>query len=387
MIRFEQVTKRYPDGTTAVDDLSFEVAEGELVTLVGPSGCGKTTTMMMVNRLIEPTSGRIYVDGADIAAVDPVRLRRRIGYVIQQVGLFPHRTVLDNTATVPALVGWKRARARARAAELLDLVGLDPKTYGSRYPEQLSGGQRQRVGVARALAADPPVLLMDEPFGAVDPVVRERLQNEFLNLQRTVRKTVLMVTHDIEEAVRLGDRVAVYGQGRIEQFDTPGAVLGTPATPYVAQFVGADRGLKRLSVTVIEADDLEQPPVARLEEPAAQAAARLRADGARWAMVLNADDDLHGWVGVDEVALAGDGATVGDLAHRMNAWLPVGASLKQAFGVMLQHDAGWVAVVDGARFVGVLTPAKLHEALRRSVDADAQGVGRDEVEFDSVADA
>ncbi|QCX80731.1 Carnitine transport ATP-binding protein OpuCA [Streptomyces sp. YIM 121038] len=387
MIRFEQVTKRYPDGTTAVDDLSFEVSEGELVTLVGPSGCGKTTTMMMVNRLIEPTSGRIFVDGADIAGVDPVRLRRRIGYVIQQVGLFPHRTVLDNTATVPALVGWKRARARARAAELLDLVGLDPKTYGSRYPEQLSGGQRQRVGVARALAADPPVLLMDEPFGAVDPVVRERLQNEFLSLQRTVRKTVLMVTHDIEEAVRLGDRVAVYGQGRIEQFDTPGAVLGTPATPYVAEFVGADRGLKRLSVTVIEADDLEQPPVARLEEPAAQAAARLRADGARWAMVLNAGGDLHGWVGVDEVALAGDGAAVGDLAHRMNAWLPVGASLKQAFGVMLQHDAGWVAVVDGARFVGVLTPAKLHEALRRSVDADTQGVGRDEVEFDSVADA
>ncbi|MEW2523662.1 betaine/proline/choline family ABC transporter ATP-binding protein [Streptomyces sp. NPDC047071] len=387
MIRFEQVTKRYPDGTTAVDDLSFEVAEGELVTLVGPSGCGKTTTMMMVNRLIEPTSGRIFVDGADIAGVDPVRLRRRIGYVIQQVGLFPHRTVLDNTATVPALVGWKRARARARAAELLDLVGLDPKTYGSRYPEQLSGGQRQRVGVARALAADPPVLLMDEPFGAVDPVVRERLQNEFLSLQRTVRKTVLMVTHDIEEAVRLGDRVAVYGQGRIEQFDTPGAVLGTPATPYVAEFVGADRGLKRLSVTVIEADDLEQPPVARLEEPAAQAVARLRADGARWAMVLNASGDLHGWVGVDEVALAGDGAAVGDLAHRMNAWLPVGASLKQAFGVMLQHDAGWVAVVDGARFVGVLTPAKLHEALRRSVDADAQGVARDEVEFDSVADA
>ncbi|MEU2562402.1 betaine/proline/choline family ABC transporter ATP-binding protein [Streptomyces longispororuber] len=387
MIRFEHVTKRYPDGTTAVDDLSFEVAEGELVTLVGPSGCGKTTTMMMVNRLVEPTSGRVFVDGADIAGVDPVRLRRRIGYVIQQVGLFPHRTVLDNAATVPALVGWKRARARARAAELLDLVGLDPKTYGSRYPEQLSGGQRQRVGVARALAADPPVLLMDEPFGAVDPVVRERLQNEFLHLQRTVRKTVLMVTHDIEEAVRLGDRVAVYGQGRIEQFDTPGAVLGAPATPYVAEFVGADRGLKRLSVTAIEADDLEQPPLARLEEPAGRAAARMRADGARWAMVLDAGGDLHGWVGVDEVRLAGDGATVGDLAHRMNAWLPVGASLKQAFGVMLQHDAGWVAVVDGARFVGVLTPARLHEALRRSVDAEAHGVGRGEVEFSSVSDA
>ncbi|MFJ2766978.1 betaine/proline/choline family ABC transporter ATP-binding protein [Streptomyces sp. NPDC087300] len=387
MIRFEQVTKRYPDGTTAVDDLSFEVAEGELVTLVGPSGCGKTTTMMMVNRLIEPTSGRIFVNGENIADIDPVRLRRRIGYVIQQVGLFPHRTILDNTATVPALVGWKKAKARARAAELLDLVGLDPKTYGSRYPEQLSGGQRQRVGVARALAADPPVLLMDEPFGAVDPVVREQLQDEFLRMQAAVRKTVLLVTHDIEEAVRLGDRIAVYGQGRIEQFDPPGAVLGTPATPYVAEFVGADRGLKRLSVTEIQSDDLEEPPLARLDEPAAQAAARMREEEARWAVVLDADGDLHGWVGVDEVALAGAGGTVGDLAHRMNSWVPVGAPLKQAFGVMLQHDAGWVAVLDGARFLGVLTPAKLHEALRRSVDADAQGVARDQVEFDSVADA
>ncbi|MFE9808442.1 betaine/proline/choline family ABC transporter ATP-binding protein [Streptomyces sp. NPDC005548] len=384
MIRFEQVSKRYPDGTTAVDDLSFEVDEGELVTLVGPSGCGKTTTMMMVNRLIEPTSGRILVNGEDIAAVDPVRLRRRIGYVIQQVGLFPHRTVLDNTATVPTLVGWKKSKARARAAELLDMVGLDPSTYGSRYPEQLSGGQRQRVGVARALAADPPVLLMDEPFGAVDPVVREQLQDEFLSMQRSVRKTVLLVTHDIEEAVRLGDRIAVYGQGRIEQFDTPGAVLGTPATPYVAEFVGADRGLKRLSVTEIEADDLEQPPVARLDESAAEAAARLRGDGSRWAVVLDTDGDLHGWVGVDEL---GAGGPVGAYAHRMNSWVPVGAPLKQAFGVMLQHDAGWVAVLDGARFLGVLTPAKLHEALRRSVDADARGVPRGQVDFDSVADA
>ncbi|GHI03620.1 ABC transporter ATP-binding protein [Streptomyces cellostaticus] len=384
MIRFEQVTKRYPDGTTAVDDLSFEVSEGELVTLVGPSGCGKTTTMMMVNRLIEPTSGRIFVNDEDIARVDPVRLRRRIGYVIQQVGLFPHRTVLDNTATVPSLLGWKRARARARAAELLDLVGLDPKTYGPRYPEQLSGGQRQRVGVARALAADPPVLLMDEPFGAVDPVVREQLQDEFLRMQAAVRKTVLLVTHDIEEAVRLGDRIAVYGQGRIEQFDTPGAVLGAPATPYVAGFVGADRGLKRLSVTEIEPDDLEQPPVARVHEPAGRAAERLGAERARWAVVLDAQGDLHGWVGIDELAAGG---TVGDLAHRMTAWVPVGAPLKQAFGVMLQYDAGWVAVLDGARFLGVLTPAKLHEALRRSVDADARGVARGQVPFDSVSDA
>jgi osmoprotectant transport system ATP-binding protein len=384
MIRFEQVTKRYPDGTTAVDDLSFEVSEGELVTLVGPSGCGKTTTMMMVNRLIEPTSGRILVNGEDIAGVDPVQLRRRIGYVIQQVGLFPHRTVLDNTATVPALIGWKRAKARARAAELLDLVGLDPKRYGPRYPDQLSGGQRQRVGVARALAADPPVLLMDEPFGAVDPVVREQLQDEFLRMQAAVRKTVLLVTHDIEEAVRLGDRIAVYGQGRIEQFDTPGAVLGTPATPYVAGFVGADRGLKRLSVTEIEADDLEQPPVARLDETGENAAERLRAEGARWAVVLDTQGDLHGWVGIDDL---GTSRPVGDRVHRMKAWVPVGAPLKQAFGVMLQHDAGWVAVLDGSRFLGVLTPAKLHEALRRSVDADALGVARGQVDFDSVADA
>ncbi|MFD7609430.1 ABC transporter ATP-binding protein [Streptomyces sp. NPDC059828] len=386
MIRFEQVSKVYPDGTTAVDDLSFSVAEGELVTLVGPSGCGKTTTMMMVNRLIEPTSGRIMVDGEDISRIDPVKLRRRIGYVIQQVGLFPHRTVLDNTATVPSLVGWKRARAHARAAELLDLVGLDPKVYGSRYPAQLSGGQRQRVGVARALAADPPVLLMDEPFGAVDPVVRERLQDEFLRLQATVRKTVLLVTHDIEEAVRMGDRIAVYGQGRIEQFDTPGAVLGAPATDYVARFVGADRGLKRLSVTAIEPDDLAQPPVARRDEPAAAAAARLRDQGARWAVVLGASGELHGWVSAEALS-TGAGGTVSGLACRMEAWVPLGAPLKQAFSEMLQHDAGWVAVLDGTRFAGVLTPAKLHEALRRSVDADARGVARGQVDFDSVSDA
>ncbi|MGW7540042.1 ATP-binding cassette domain-containing protein, partial [Streptomyces sp. NPDC054770] len=264
------------------------------------------------------------------------------------------------------------------------LVGLDPKTYGPRYPDQLSGGQRQRVGVARALAADPPVLLMDEPFGAVDPAVREQLQDEFLRMQAAVRKTVLLVTHDIEEAVRLGDRIAVYGQGRIEQFDTPGVVLGRPATPYVAGFVGADRGLKRLSVTDIEPDDLEQPAIARLDESAESAAERLRAAGARWAVVLDTDGDLHGWVGRDELAAGG---TVGELAHRMTAWVPVGAPLKQAFGVMLQYDAGWVAVLDGSRFLGVLTPARLHEALRRSVDADARGVSRGQVPFDSVSDA
>ncbi|WP_432076940.1 ABC transporter ATP-binding protein [Streptomyces wuyuanensis] len=378
MIRFEHVTKRYPDGTTAVDDLSFEVAAGELVTLVGPSGCGKTTTMKMVNRLIEPSEGRIFLDGEDISTVDPVQLRRRIGYVIQQVGLFPHKTVLENTATVPHLLGWKRARGRERAAELLDLVGLDPRVYGDRYPEQLSGGQRQRVGVARALAADPPVLLMDEPFGAVDPVVRERLQSEFLKLQAAVRKTVLFVTHDIEEAVRLGDRIAVYGQGRIEQFGAPAAVLGAPATPYVADFVGADRGLKRLSVTPVEEGDLEQPPVVRLDDPLP------RELDSPWAVVLDPGGDLHGWISAEHAARTG---TVREHARRMDAWLPVGASLKQAFSTMLQHDAGWIAVVDKeeqGRFLGVLTPGRLHEALRRSIDADAQDVPRTTVDIDKV---
>ncbi|MFD9499844.1 betaine/proline/choline family ABC transporter ATP-binding protein [Streptomyces sp. NPDC060035] len=388
MIRFEHVTKRYADGTTAVDDLSFEVGEGELVTLVGPSGCGKTTTMKMVNRLIEPTEGRIFLDGDDISAIDPVQLRRRIGYVIQQVGLFPHKTVLENTATVPHLLGWSRGKGRERAAELLDLVGLDPSVYGGRYPEQLSGGQRQRVGVARALAADPPVLLMDEPFGAVDPVVRERLQNEFLKLQAQVHKTVLFVTHDIEEAVRLGDRIAVYGQGRIEQFDSPATVLGAPATPYVADFVGADRGLKRLSVTPIEESDLDQPPVVHLDDPLAKATARLRAEGARWAVVLDGADKLHGWIPAGDVASADAAGTVREHARRMEAWLPIGAPLKQAFATMLQHDAGWIAVIDKestGRFLGVLTPARLHEALRRSIDADAQDLPRAEVAVETVA--
>ncbi|CAL9500247.1 ABC transporter ATP-binding protein [Streptomyces sp. enrichment culture] len=373
MIRFEHVTKRYADGQAAVDDLSFEVARGELVTLVGPSGCGKTTTMKMVNRLVEPTSGRVLVDGRDVAGADPVELRRGIGYVIQQVGLFPHRTVLENTATVPRLLGTRRAAADARAAELLDLVGLDPRVFGDRYPDQLSGGQRQRVGVARALAADPPVLLMDEPFGAVDPVVRERLQSEFLKLQARMRKTVLFVTHDLEEAVRLGDRMAVYGQGTIEQLDTPATVLGAPATPYVADFVGADRALRRLSVTPVEEGHLDRPPVLRLDDPLPRAW-----DGAR-AVVLDADGRPYGWLPAAGEPGGGPGAVreeppgpgaVRERARPMEARVELGGSLKDAFSAMLRYDAGWVAVVDpadGGRYLGVLTPERLHEALRRSL--------------------
>ncbi|HEX7105880.1 MAG TPA: betaine/proline/choline family ABC transporter ATP-binding protein, partial [Acidothermaceae bacterium] len=335
MIRLDRVTKRYPGGTVAVAELSLDVPRGGLVMLVGPSGCGKTTTLKMVNRLIEPTGGRIFLDGQDVTHTDPVRLRRRMGYVIQQVGLFPHRTVLDNVATVPELLGWDAKRRKARAIELLELVGLEPKRFAKRYPHQLSGGQQQRVGVARALAADPPVLLMDEPFGAVDPIARDRLQSEFLRLQREVRKTVLFVTHDIEEAVRLGDRIAVLSQGgRLEQYDTPAVLLGTPANPFVADFVGSDRGLKRMSVTPILPGDLEHPPVVHLDDSMAAAQAMLRQRGSRWAIVLDPADRLHGWLGADSTSATG---LVRDAARRMHAYVSARASLKQAFAEMLQH--------------------------------------------------
>ncbi|MCW2500142.1 MAG: glycine betaine/L-proline transporter, ATPase subunit [Frankiales bacterium] len=258
MIRLEGVSKTYADGTTAVAELSLEVRRGELCVLVGPSGCGKTTTMKMLNRLIDPTAGRVLLDGEDVSRIDPVQLRRRVGYVIQNVGLFPHLKVRDNVATVPKLLGWDKARIRRRVDELLDLVGLEPAIYRDRYPAQLSGGQRQRVGVARALAADPLVMLMDEPFSAVDPVSRERLQTEFLRLQKEVGTTVVLVTHDIDEAVRLGDRVAVLRQGgHLEQHATPATLLTNPATPFVADFVGADRTVKALSVTPLDRSDLE----------------------------------------------------------------------------------------------------------------------------------
>jgi osmoprotectant transport system ATP-binding protein len=381
MIRLDGVGKRYEDGTVAVHDLDLDVPEGETVVLVGPSGCGKSTTLKMVNRLIEPTSGRILFDGDDVTHVDPVRLRRRMGYVIQQTGLFPHQTIAANVATVPKLLGWDRRKVDARVHELLDLVGLDPARFAKRYPHQLSGGQRQRVGVARALAADPPVLLMDEPFGAVDPIVRERLQGEFIRLQSEVRKTVLFVTHDLDEAVRMGDRIAVFSEGgHLEQYDAPPRLLGAPATDFVASFVGSDRGLKRLSVTSIEQTDLEHPLVVHLDDRIATAAQSLRSAGARWGVVLDDHDNLHGWFAADE---SGDG-TVAERAKRMEAWLPTGSSLKAAFAEMLQHDAGWVAVLDGDRYVGVLTPATLHEALRRSVESDVRGVDPDAVELETV---
>ncbi|MGI8776570.1 MAG: ABC transporter ATP-binding protein [Acidimicrobiales bacterium] len=365
MIRLEALTKRYPNGQVAVDALDLEVTGGEVCVLVGPSGCGKTTTLKMINRLVEPTGGRIFIGDDDVTDVNPVVLRRRIGYVIQQVGLFPHLTVAANVATVPRLMGWDRQRTSRRVDELLELVGLDPAAYRDRYPHQLSGGQVQRVGVARALGVDPPVLLMDEPFGAIDPIARERLQQEFLRLQSEVQKTVVFVTHDIDEAVRLGDRIAVLRQGGVlEQYADPATLLGHPATPFVADFVGADRGLTRLAVTPISTVDLDKPPVVGVDDSLADARRVLAASGARWAVVLDPAERLHGWLAAD--AAGGEGV-VADRARRMAAWVPLEATLKQALATMLQYDAGWVAVLDGERYRGVLTPESLHAALRRSV--------------------
>jgi osmoprotectant transport system ATP-binding protein len=263
-ITLENVGKVYPDGTVAVGDFSLDVQAGELAVLIGPSGCGKSTVLRMLNRLIEPSKGRILIDGMDIAKQDPVELRRHIGYVIQNVGLFPHQTIRTNVSTVPRLLGWDRKRIATRSDELLDLVGLDPARYGGRYPHELSGGQRQRVGVARALAADPLVLLMDEPFSAVDPIVRSRLQEEFLRLQAAVRKTIVLVTHDIDEAVRLGDRIAVLAEGgRLMQYAKPAELLSNPASAAVSEFVGTDRGIRRLAVTPVR-DAMR--PIGQLED-------------------------------------------------------------------------------------------------------------------------
>ncbi|MFF4946045.1 MULTISPECIES: ABC transporter ATP-binding protein [Streptomyces] len=271
MIQFDKAHKRFPNGTTAVHDLTLDLPEGGVTVLVGSSGCGKTTTLRMINRMVEPTSGTIRVGGKDVLEQDAAELRRSIGYVIQQAGLFPHRTVLDNIATVPLLLGWGRGKARARAAELLETVGLAADA-AKRYPHQLSGGQQQRVGVARALAADPPVLLMDEPFGAVDPVVRTQLQDELLRLQRELNKTIVFVTHDIDEAVRLGDRIAVFRTGgHLVQCASPAELLARPADAFVADFLGAERGLKLLSLTTLE--EVTQGPAP---------------EGTRWQLTLDA---------------------------------------------------------------------------------------------------
>jgi osmoprotectant transport system ATP-binding protein len=371
MIRLEKVGKRYPGGQIAVRDLSIEFPTGELTMLVGPSGCGKTTTLKMINRLIEPSSGRIFHDEQDVTNIDPVKLRLRMGYVIQNVGLFPHMTIAENIATVPRLLGWDGSRIRQRVTELLQLVGLDPQQYSRRYPHQLSGGQRQRVGVARALGADPPVLLMDEPFGAIDRIARERLQNEFLRIQRAVKKTVVFVTHDIDEAIKLADRIAVMNQGRLEQYDTPAAILARPASDLVIDLLGPDRGLKRLTVTPIDLSGLEHPPIVRVDESLAEARSRVDSQWRR-VIVLDRNDRLVGEL--DREGTEGE-ASVRDRLRPIDATVGADQNLYDAFSQMLIHHADWVAVLDGDRFCGILTPASFVAAIQR-VPAEMEGARR-----------
>jgi osmoprotectant transport system ATP-binding protein len=354
LISFESVTKRFPDGTTAVHELDLEVPEGDLTVLVGPSGCGKTTTLRMINRMIEASSGRITVDGRDVASVDPPELRRRIGYVIQQIGLFPHRTIGENIATVPELIGWDKQRTRARVGELLELVGL-PAEVRDRYPHQLSGGQRQRVGVARAQALDPPNKLMDEPFGAVDPIVRSRLQDEFLRLQEEVRKTIVFVTHDIDEAIKMGDRIAIFRQGGyLEQYAPPDELLAEPASDFVADFLGAERGLKRLALVPVSAVKAEPGPVVSPDDEGRRALAAADAYGSDWVVVVDGDRRLLGWANAGEAA---ERPRVGDTEIRpFKLQVRADDSLRAALNAMVQtHTGVAVRVSDGDRYEGIVT--------------------------------
>ena len=364
MIRLEALSKQYPQqAEPAVRELSLEVPEGEIVILVGPSGCGKTTTMEMINRLVEPTSGRIYLQGEDVTRTDPDQLRRRMGYVIQQIGLFPHRTIFDNIATVPRLLKWSDDDVRARVDELLELVGLDPSEYRDRYPKQLSGGQRQRIGVARAMGADPPVLLMDEPFGAVDPITRERLQKEFLRLQEDIRKTIVFVTHDIDEAIKMGDRIAILRVGsQLAQYDTPEHILSNPADDFVADFLGSGVVLKRLQLARIR--DVEPStdwPTATADMTHDEARRLMDEAGNDWVLVL--DDQRHPrrWVARDDLD---GGARLADAGVPVRGVVDPRVTLRDALQEMLVSDAGVAVVVDGDAYVGTLDQSALQEAIR-----------------------
>jgi osmoprotectant transport system ATP-binding protein len=361
-VRYEHVTKRYPGSDSpAVEDLTLEIPAGDICVLVGPSGCGKTTAMRMANRMVEMDSGDILLGEESVRARPPARLRREMGYVIQQVGLFPHRTIAQNIATVPILLGWDRNRIDARVRELLELIRLDP-ALGERYPAQLSGGQQQRVGVARALAADPPVMLMDEPFGAIDPINRERLQNEFLRLQAEIRKTILFVTHDIDEAIKMGDRIAVMRVGgRVEQYATPAELLMAPADEFVEDFVGADRALKRLALMRVRDIDLWEAPLAYVGQPTAEVRAKL--DSAEVPYPLLVDDQRRplGWL--SERDLAAD--IVPDRPDSApDPILEVDDVMRDALANLLQTETQYAPVVDaGRRIAGVLSVEIISEFL------------------------
>jgi osmoprotectant transport system ATP-binding protein len=361
-LEFDEATKRYPGAESpAVDSLSLTVPAGEICVLVGPSGCGKTTAMRMVNRMIDITGGDIRVGGRSVRERDVDDLRREIGYVIQQVGLFPHRTIGDNIATVPRLLGWDKKRVAERVQELLDLISL-PQEMGRRYPAQLSGGQRQRVGVARALAADPPLMLMDEPFGAIDPINRERLQNEFLRLQAEIRKTVVFVTHDIDEAIKMGDRIAILREGgHLEQYAPPAELLMSPASPFVEDFVGADRALKRLSLQRVRDVDLWQAPLVRAGDSVAEVRRALETADVKIPLLIDERGAPRGWL--SERALAGD--TVGEqLRSGPEPVVDRADVLRDALSDLLAHESQYGPVVDGSgKVVGVLSIELLSHML------------------------
>jgi osmoprotectant transport system ATP-binding protein len=361
-------------GPGAVEDLTLHVPAGKICVLVGPSGCGKTTSLKMVNRLITPTSGRILIDGVDAATRDVTGLRRSIGYVIQQVGLFPHQTIGENVATVPRLLGWTPARQRERAEELLSLVGLQPASYRDRYPSQLSGGERQRVGVARALAADPPIMLMDEPFAAVDPIVRERLQNEFLRIQEDLAKTILFVTHDIDEAIKMGDLVAVMQVGgHLAQFGPPAEVLAHPASEFVAQFVGSDRGLKRLSLRRV--GELALLPVAmgRPGDAAGPARARIAADAFPYLLLVDETGRPIGWLDRNEIPA--EGVLKAERAIAASPLLNLRTTLKDALSMLLEADVQAGIVVDRNGVArGLVTADTIADEMRSGSATSAPAV-------------
>ncbi|MFH8281203.1 ABC transporter ATP-binding protein [Streptomyces antibioticus] len=362
MIRIDSVTKRYPDGTVAVDRLSLEIPDRAITVLVGPSGCGKTTTLRMINRMVEPSEGTISIDGKDTRQQPVNNLRRSMGYVIQNAGLFQHRTIVDNIATVPRLLGWSKDKSRARARELMERVGLDA-SLAKRYPYQLSGGQQQRVGVARALAADPPVLLMDEPFSAVDPVVRKGLQDELLRIQAELGKTIVFVTHDIDEAVKLGTMVAVLRTGgRLAQFAPPAELLSQPADAFVEDFLGADRGIRRLSFFSSAGLDLLTTPIVAVDASAAQIAARTT-DDVPYLLVTDLDGRPLGWSEPRELT-AGDVDTARLLPYG-RPFVAGRDSLRAALDCAVLSPTGWAVAVDGeGRAAGVVSQTAIGEAIR-----------------------
>ncbi|HET7054381.1 MAG TPA: ABC transporter ATP-binding protein [Solirubrobacterales bacterium] len=361
-VRYENATKRYGNSSeAAVEQLDLEVPSGEVCVLVGPSGCGKTTAMRLVNRTVELSEGDVLIGGESVRDRDPARLRREIGYVIQQVGLFPHRTIAENIATVPRLLGWKKERIQTRTEELIELVGLEAE-LAERYPAQLSGGQQQRVGVARALAADPLVMLMDEPFGAIDPINRERLQNEFLRLQAEIRKTVLFVTHDIDEAIKMGDRIAVMRKGgRVAQYATPAELLMAPADEFVEDFVGADRALKRLALMRVADIDLWEAPLAHVGQATAEVRAKLAGAEVPYPLLVDSERRPLGWLSERDLAAdtvpARPDSPLGPVLDRADV-------MRDALADLLQGEAQYAAVTDhDGRIAGVLSVEIISEFL------------------------